>query len=233
MLNLIVQRNNPGPWLKMEKEFRNQLFDEEKTGPGRKRKPIELQPSDQLFANLIIQNGQKSSSDKMSQADCYRVAFKKFNLSKPSLSVMASNKLKDPRIKAYIDDRKKAAARRVEIDITKVLKTLLRIVDFDIRKLFNNQGDKIPVHKLPDEIALAVSSMKFSKRTRQLPSGREKVYYVPLEVKTESRKAAIELIGQYLSMWDGKGTERTADKFVNDLRQFADKLTPGIPGGTI
>lgn len=233
ILNFEVIRNNPGPWNRISKDFRKQLYSDEKTSPGPKRKPIELSPSDQLFANLIIQNGQKSSKDRMSQTDCYRVAFQKFDLTKASCAVMATNKLKDPRVKAYIDDRKKAAARRVEIDITKVLKVLLRIVDFDVRKLFTSQGDKIPVHKLPDEVALAVSSMKFSQRTRTLPSGRKKTFFVPQEVKTESRKSAIELIGQYLSMWDGKGTDRSPDKFVNDLRQFADKITPGIPGGQV
>ncbi len=231
--NFEVIRNNPGPWKLLERQFRKQLYDKENPGPGRPRKHIELAPADQLFANLILQNGQKNSRDRMSQSDCYRVAFQKYELAKNSCASLASTKLKDPKIMAYIDDRQKAAAKKVEIDITKVLRVLLRIVDFDVRKLFTSQGDKIPIHKLPDEIALAISSMKFEKRVRTLPSGRKKASYVPKEVKTESRKTAIELIGQYLSMWNGQGSERSPDKFANDLRQFADKLTPGIPGGKL
>lgn len=231
--NFEVTRNNPGPWKLLDKEFRKEIYYPEKKGPGRPRKVIELNPTDQLFANLILQNGQKTSKDRMSQSDCYRIAFQKFNLAKNSCASLASTKLKDPKIIAYIDDRQKNAAKKVEIDITKVLRVLLRIVDFDVRKLFTSSGDKLPVHKLPDEVALAVSSMKFEKRIRILPSGRKKSQYVPKEVKTESRKSAIELIGQYLSMWNGSALDKSPDKFASDLREFANKLASGVPGGKL
>jgi hypothetical protein len=150
-----------------------------------------------------------------------------------SAQVYASKLLARPNVQQYIQDRKKAAANRVELSVSKVLTGLLRIAEFDPRKIFDDKGRPIPIHKLDDATALGISSIDFHITSKRLSSGRRKLIYTPKNIKTEARKPAWELLGTHMKMWQGEESGATAQDFVNEIREFADAVGAGVPGGKI
>lgn len=194
---------------------------------------IGLTETEQLFADLILENMLRSKPERKTKLQCWYIASKKPNTKKSTASVYASNMYHKPAVQQYIQDRKKAAANRVEIKTGEVLTGLLRIANFDERKLFDSKGRPIPVHKLPDDIALSIAGTEFTRVSTRTPTGRRRVLYYTKKFRTESRKAAWELIGQHLNMWDSNQTEQTAEEFIQDMRSFADSAAAMVPGGEI
>ena len=194
---------------------------------------IGLTETEQLFADLILENMLKSKPEKKTKLQCWYIASKKPKTKKTTASVYASNMYHKAEVQRYIQDRKKAAADRIEIKTGEVLRGLLRIANFDERMLFDSKGRPIPVHKLPDDIALAIAGTEFSRVSTRTPTGQRRVQYYTKKFKTESRKGAWELIGQHLNMWDSNVSEQTAEEFINDIRGFADSAAAMVPGGKI
>lgn len=200
---------------------------------GSIKNPIHITEWEQTFVELYLEQKTKPRKNRLNQTECYRIAFQNYKAKDTSAQVMASNLLTKPKIKKYIQDRRKAAAKKVDLGVTKVLKGLLRIAEFDPRKLLDKKGHPLPLHKLDDETALAISSLEFERVVTRTPSGRRKIKYIPKKVKHESRKPAWELLGTHLNMFTGGGNENTPQDFVNDVRKFADAVQSAVPGGQI
>lgn len=220
-----ITRQNPWPYRKQKRR------------PGRPKgstkKHININEQEQLFADLILENMHKTKKKKLNYSECYRIAYNNYKMKDASAQVTASKLASKPKIKQYIQERKRAAAGRVEITIARVLKGLLRIAEFDPRELFDKKGRPIPVHKLPKDVALGVSGLEISSVSRRLPSGRRKLTYYPKNVKHEARKPAWELLGTHIDMWAQNANTNTPQDFVNEIRSFADSLKDAIPGGQI
>ena len=219
-----IARNNPGPFKAKRRPGRPR---------GSKKPRINLTEKEQLFANMILENMHKTKKTKMTNTECYRIAYQNFNAKDNSAQVMASNILTKPSIQQYMQERKREAANKVEITIARVLTGLLRIAEFDPRKLLTNKGKPIPIHKLDDDIALGMGGMNFKRDLTRTKSGRRKTVYYPSKVKHEARKPAWELLGTHLNMWDGDTTGESAQEFVSSIREFTDSIMQGIPGGQI
>ena len=219
-----IKRNTMAPWKGKRPVGRP---------PGNKKNNLKITEKEQLFANLILENMLKTRKTKMSNTQAYRIAFNNYKCKESSAQVMASILLKSKRVNQYIQSRKKAAANRVEISVSRVLKGLLRIAEFDPRNFLDSKGRPIPIHKLPDDLALGSAGMEFNVHSRRTPTGQRKLTYYPKNIKHEARKPAWELIGQHLNMFDGNEQEETAQDFIKDIRSFADEVTAGIPGGKI
>ena len=224
-----IKRNNPGPYQKLIKKKKRPVG----RPIGSTKNDIEITDKEQLFCNLYLENSMKKQKDRMSQTECYRIAFQNYKMKETSAQVTASNLLKKPKLKKYIQARKKKAANKVELTVSKVLKGLLRIVEFDIRDLFDKKGRPIPIHKLSREVALGINSVEFSAVSKRTPSGRRKISYYPKNIRNEARKPSWELLGTHLNMFSGESTENTPEDFVNDIRNFANSVLDGIPGGQI
>jgi len=239
-----IKRNNPGPYKRPKKRKRGRPKLKKKPGRPKKKRPvgrppgstkndIEITTQEQLFCNLILENKMKPKKSRMTQTECYRIAYQNYKMKDSSAQVTASMILKRPKLKKYMQARKKKAAAKVELTVSKVLKGLLRIVEFDIRKLFDSKGRPIPIHKLPTDIALGISSVDLNAVSRRLPSGRRKITYYPKHIKNEARKPAWELLGNHLNMFNGEQGTTSPEEFVNGVRDFADSILDGIPGGQI
>jgi len=219
-----IKRNNPSPFKVKKKVGRPR---------GSKKPRIDLTEREQLFANLILENMNKTKKVKMTNTECFRIAYQNFKAKDTSAQVMASNIISKPHMQQYMQERKRGAANKVEITIARVLTGLLRIAEFDPRKLLTDKGKPIPIHKLDDDIALGMGGMNFKRDVRRTKSGNRKVTYYPSKVKHESRKPAWELLGTHLNMWDGDTTGESAQEFVSSVREFTDSIMQGIPGGQI
>jgi len=200
---------------------------------GTTKNDIKITEKEQLFANLVLENLLKTRGHKMSNTDCYRLAYQSYKMKDASAQVTASKILNRPRVYAYIQQRKKAAAGRVEITTARVLRGLLRIAEFDPRRLLDKKGRPVPIHKLDDDTALGMAGLEFDRISKRTPSGRRKIIMLPKRIKHEARKPAWELLGHHLNMFAGAGNENTPEDFVQEIREFADTIAQGVPGGKI
>ncbi len=96
--------------------------------------------------------------DRKQAAAARRAGFKVKDNSKQGYKLM-----QDPRVKTEIARLEKLAAGRAEMKTDEVIRIMERIAKSDIRKLFDQFGNLIPLHELPDEIAGAVTSFEFNE----------------------------------------------------------------------
>lgn len=80
--------------------------------------------------------------------------------SKKSAHVQGHALLKNPKVKRLIADRRKALAGKAELKAKDIRRELALIGTSDIRKLFDEKGNLLDVHKLPDSIAPAIASIE-------------------------------------------------------------------------
>lgn len=71
----------------------------------------------------------------------------------------ASRLLGNAKVRAEIDAALKERAERVEVKADDVLRTLLRILNADPRKAFDENSRLLPIRELPEEVALAISGI--------------------------------------------------------------------------
>lgn len=195
-----------------------------------------LTEQEQLFCDLILQNMNPNNKNKLHKYECYQKAYPS-KRSRETASVLASNKLKKPHIQKYMNKRKAAAARRSEVSIQTVLDGLMRIANFDVRKLYNNNGSIKKITELDDDTALAISSIEYKhyKINRTIKGVKQQfIKTVPKHVRVDSKKAAWDSIGQHLNMFNNENmNNQTAQEFVDEVRGFATNIKVAVPGGKI
>lgn len=203
--------------------------------PGAKNKDqheITLNNKEQLFADLICEQLLRTKKERLSNGMCYSKAYP--GVKQSSANALSSLLLKTPRIHDYIQARKKAAAKRTELKVSKVIEGLLRIATFDHRKLLTEKGRVISNFKnIDDATAMAISGLDFENIVVKISRNKQTIRQRVKTIKTESRLRAWELLGQYLKMFDGQGTAKSPQEYVDDMREFANIVAAGVPGGKL
>jgi phage terminase small subunit len=93
----------------------------------------------------------------------------------------------------------KRRADRVEVKADDVLRTLLRLLNSDIRQAFKEDGSLKPIHELPEDVALAIASIE----TDELfdGQGRDRTQVgVTRKVKFWNKERAVELAMKHLGL---------------------------------
>lgn len=116
-----------------------------------------------------------------------------------SARVQSCRLLVDPNIQAAIAAGKAARAERVEITADRVLQELAKLVFFDVRTLFREDGTLKPPSELDDIAASAVSSVEVIEEFDG--TGRDKVQIgFTKKVKLWDKRASLALMMQHLGM---------------------------------
>lgn len=123
-----------------------------------------------------------------------------------SAAVTASRWLKDPRILAAIEEQRARLVAKLELTQERVLQELMRIAWYDPGKLYDEDGNRIPVHLLDEDTRRAVASVEDEIE------GETHTQYV----KMCDKKGAGELLGKYLKMWTDK-TEHSGNVTLEQL----------------
>jgi phage terminase small subunit len=124
-------------------------------------------------------------------------AMKRAGITRGNWAVMRQN----PTVSALLRKRLKAAAVRANISQDEVLAMWLRIVNADIRKFYDAQGNLLPVDKLDDDSAFALAAIKVVEGKSEDGST---VTYGTKEIKLVDRLKALQHIGDHLGMFNKK-----------------------------
>lgn len=96
------------------------------------------------------------------------------------------------RVRAAIDEALRMRAEATNITAERVLLELARIAFADARKLFDDDGALIPVHKLPDGVAASIASIEVVEK-----DGGHRLH----KIRLTDKRGALELLGKHLALF--------------------------------
>ncbi|WP_136420294.1 terminase small subunit [Herbaspirillum sp. ST 5-3] len=115
---------------------------------------------------------------------------------------MASQLLRNIKVAKYIQEAMDRRSEKVEISSEQVLSEIGKLAFADIRKVFNENGQLLPIHMLPDEIAASVSSIEVV--TSRIPGGEPADIEHTAKIKFWDKRGSLELLGRHLKLFTDK-----------------------------
>lgn len=112
-----------------------------------------------------------------------------------SAAVTASRWLKDLTIQAAIEEQRARLVAKLELTNERVLREVMCMAYFDPARLYDENGERIPIHLLDENTRRAIASVEDETRTVAGVTTRSQF------VKVTDKKGAAELLGKYLKMW--------------------------------
>ena len=126
-----------------------------------------------------------------------------------------------------IEKGKKRLLDTLDISAERALRELARLAFSDVRKLYDSQGNLIPIHKLDDDAAAAISSVEVVA----MPSGKEdegeSVLYTK-KIKTWDKTTNLQNMLKHFGMLIDRSESRVNISFV-DVLDNIDGKTRGLP----
>lgn len=110
---------------------------------------------------------------------------------------IASENLRKPEIKAYIEAKKAEMAERCAVTVERVLQEYARIGFLDPRKLYDDDGALKSVHELDDDTAAAIS--KLSSRTTFTQDGDGETH---TNITLVDKKGALDSMSRHLGIFN-------------------------------
>ena len=129
-----------------------------------------------------------------------------------SARVTAAKLLTKANIEIYLAQQQKDRESRTMITQEMVLKEYGKISFFDPRRLYDDEGNLLPVHKLEADVAAAIGGVDVISRR----IGDEEIE-ITKKVKFIDKKGALDSLAKHLGMFDGKGKlpDAPADITIN------------------
>lgn len=148
-----------------------------------------LSPKEERFCHEILRG--------QSQSEAYRVAYKPKKAKPNSITVAASKLMALPKIQLRVAALRAPVIQEIQLDRTLWLKKLINLCNFDVRKLFDELGNPVPIPELGDAEAAALIGFEFTedylggKDEQKTACGYTQKYRLvsPLDVLRELGKA--------------------------------------------
>ena len=117
--------------------------------------------------------------------------------SKKTAAQIAEKLLRKAEIAQAVSDRQGKKLARLDLKAEDVLRQLLQITQSDLRRLFDTEGNLLPVHDLPDDVAAALASVEVVAR----PTGDKArpVEYVH-KFRLWDKNAALNTLAKHLGL---------------------------------
>lgn len=132
-----------------------------------------------------------------------------------SAHVAAARMLKNPKIAAAIAAWCMRQRQRLEISAETVLQELNRLATFDVGKLYDKDGNRIPVHLLDDHTRAAVAQVEdVTQENASVVEGKEPRSAVVTRrqnVRMADKGANLERLGKHLKLFGGDSFGATVE----------------------
>lgn len=159
-----------------------------------------------IFVNAYMANGQNATKAAIEAG-----------YSKVSAQVTGSRLLDEPEVKRMLAERRAELVAKYELTTDMVLRSLVQELTFDPRKLFDSDGELIPVTELDDDTAAALTGME----TVQIGSADAPVFI--RKFKWGSKSAAREQAMKHLGLFE-KDNKQRSDPFAEFLSSMRSSL---------
>lgn len=160
-----------------------------------------LTPKRERFAQLM-------AAGELSQVDCHRIAFASNKMTDKQRHEEASKLASDPKVRQRINDLRRPAIEAAQIDLTRVVKELVRLATFDPRKLLNEDGSPKPINELDDDTAAAVAGLDLMEQFEGQGKDRVFVGYVK-KYKIADKNAALDKLMKHLGGYEKDNRQKS------------------------
>jgi phage terminase small subunit len=134
-----------------------------------------------------------------------------------SAHVWATRTLRKPEIRAAVDAWTKSQCAKLEITAELVLQETAKLATYDPGKLYDGEGNRIPVHKLDDHTRAAVCSIEDD--TQETPAEKDaEGHIVKAAIVTRKQKIRmadkgphLERLGKHLKLFGGDSFGATVE----------------------
>lgn len=137
-----------------------------------KKKRTDLSEPESVFVAAMIERHNATRAYQLAYPNC-------------KANTAATNgwrMLRNAKVRTAIAEGRRAKLEALEMKGTEALQRIALIARADVRQLFDEDGKLLPVHEWPDELALAVKSVK------DKPWGKE--------ISFDSRLSALEIVAE-------------------------------------
>jgi phage terminase small subunit len=121
--------------------------------------------------------------------------------SKNGASVTGTRLLADARIQAKISELRGKVEKRTDITIDRVLREYARLAFFDPRRLFDAEGNPIPISELDDDTAAAIAGLEVERVRSRGDDDEGKTETSVIKYKITQKTAALQDIAKHLGMF--------------------------------
>lgn len=122
--------------------------------------------------------------------------------SKKTAGAIGEENLKKPDIAKAIQAEMDKRGKRTEITADKVLQELAKLGFADIRNVFNEHGQLLPIHMLPAEVAASISSIEVV--TTRIPGSDPVEVEHTSKIKFWDKRGSLELLGKHMKLFTDK-----------------------------
>jgi len=200
--------------------------------------PFLENPQHEIFAQHYALNGHQREAAKVA-------GFVSAN--RYSAWAIAHRKDVQERVQELIEQR----FSKVSITAERTMKELARIAYADIRDLYDDNGDLLPVHMLPDDVAATVARIEVEVSAKEVDSTdedgeptRTRTMVVTKKIRQSDKMAALALLARHFKIVgdEGDGMNALANALADRLKSarrrehadvvdaaFADRDHPGTP----
>jgi len=148
-----------------------------------------LSPKEERFCQEIVRG--------LSQSDAYRAAYEPKSAKPNTIHVKASQLMAKDKVRIRVEALRAPVIQQVQMDRAAWLKKLIRLGNFDVRKMFDALGNPIPIPELGEAEAAALIGFEFTedylggKGEKKTACGYTQKYRMvnPLDVLRELGKA--------------------------------------------
>lgn len=151
------------------------------------------------LARLEAQNPQRAAFLRQYLVDWNgQAAAERAGYAANSAKVQASRILADPLCQEALAQLQQARMRRIDMTGDRVVQLLALIAEADPRRLFDPvTGDRLPVHQLPDDVALALAGVRST-----VTEAKERTT-TKWDYRLVDRKGCLELLGRHFRQFSG------------------------------
>lgn len=133
--------------------------------------------------------------------------------------------LRKTSVKAEIQAAMDKRAAKVELNGDRVLNEITKLAFADIRKVFDQAGNLLPVHMLPDEIAASISSIEVV--TSKIPGSEPVEVEHTAKIKFWDKRGSLEMLGRHLKLFTDKIEVDVTSSLAERIKEARERTKQG------
>lgn len=155
----------------------------------------ELTPKQEAFALRYVELGNAS--------EAYRQSYDAQNMLTKTVWEEASRTLADPKVSARVMELQDEHRARHGVTVDRILKEYAKLAFLDIRKVFDETGNLIPIHMLDDDTAAAISGLEVDKKVSKMTdeNGEPMIESYLHKIKLSDKKGALDSLAKSLGLF--------------------------------
>lgn len=163
---------------------------------------IKITQKQENFCLAYIETGNAS--------EAYRRAYNTSKMKTESINVKASELLSDVKVSVRVKELREEAEKRSEVTQDKVIKELANISFFDVRTLFDENGNLKNPTLLDESCGKAISSIKQTSRQIKVGEGDFELE-TTTEYKLNNKNTSIDQLSKILGYYEKDNDQKKPD----------------------